>query len=223
MIDLYIIGSGGVGSHLIWNLQEYHPDYRLVGVLDDDSSTWGVHPAGIEVAGPVESLLAAGPCVVAIGISHPAAKRAIVERLSRMSHVSFPAFISPHAWVSRNVTIGRGVIIYPGVCINHGCRIGAFSVINMNCAIGHDCLVGDYSSLAPGVNLGGYTRIESSVEMGIGSATRQNICVGEGAVIGGKTMVICNIPAAETWAGVPARLASRHFSEAGETQAKFHD
>ena len=205
MTDLYIIGSGGVGSHLIWNLQEYHPDYRLVGVLDDDPAKWGMHPAGIEVAGPVESLLAAGPCAVAIGVAHPAAKRAIVGRLSRMSHVSFPAFISPHAWVSRNVTIGQGVIIYPGVRINHGCHIEAFTLINMNCAIGHDCSIGAFSSLAPGVNLGGCTRLEPVVDMGIGSATRQNICLGEGSMIGGRAMVLDDVPAGEVWAGVPAR------------------
>lgn len=205
MTDLYIIGAGGVGLHLAWNLHEYHADYRLAGLLDDDASTWGMHPAGVEVAGPVEALLAAEPCAVVIGIAHPATKQAVVARLAGAAHLSFPSFISPHAWISRNVTIGQGVIIYPGVRINHGCRIGSFGVVNMNCAIGHDSVIGDHSSLAPGVTLGGHTRIEAGVDMGISSATRQQVRIGEGAVIGGKAMVTEDVPAGETWAGVPAR------------------
>ncbi len=223
MTDLYIIGAGGVGSHLVWNLPEYHPDYRLVGVLDDDPATWGMHPAGVEVTGPVEALLSVGPCAVVIGIAHPATRRSIFARLAGVAHLSFPSFISPHAWVSRNVTIGQGVIIYPGVRINHGCCIGSFAVVNMNSAIGHDSTVGAFSSLAPGVLLGGQTSVGEGATMGIGSATRQRVRIGEGAVIGGKAMVAHNVPAAETWAGVPARPMGGHFVEKGEAQVNFHD
>lgn len=213
MIDLYIVGAGGVGSHLAWNLPEYHADYRLAGILDDDPATWGMHPAGVEVAGPVDLLLTAGPCAVAVGISNPAAKKAIVERLARAAQLSFPSFISPQAWISRNVTIERGVVVYPGARINHGCHLGAFSLLNMNCSIGHDSSIGAFSSLAPGVNLGGFTRLEDGVELGIGAATIQGVRIGVGAVVGGKAMVLEDVPAGELWAGVPARLIGGPVAE----------
>lgn len=212
MTDLFIIGAGGVGSHLAWNLKDYHAGYRLAGILDDNASTWGMHPCGVEITGPVEALLTAGPCAAAIAIAHPATKKSIVGRLSQAPHLSFPSFISPHAWVSRNVIIEQGVIIYPGVRINHGSHLGAFSLINMNCAIGHDCRIGSCSSLAPGVNLGGFTCIDKGVDVGIGSATVQSVRIGADAVIGGNAMVLDHVPPGEVWAGVPARSVVSSFS-----------
>lgn len=75
----------------------------------------------------------------------------------------------------------------------------------MNCAVGHDCTIGKFSALAPGVNLGGFTKIGEGVDMGIGSATKQNIVVGNEAVIGGQAMLVKNVPPAAKVAGVPAK------------------
>ncbi len=83
--------------------------------------------------------------------------------------------------------------------------IGEFVTMNMNCAIGHDSIIESYSSLAPGVNFGGHTHIEEGVDMGIGSATKQNIRVGNGSTIGGQCMLIRDVPPDTVYVGVPGR------------------
>jgi len=75
----------------------------------------------------------------------------------------------------------------------------------MNCAVGHNAKIGNFSSLAPGVSLGGHTTIEDQVDMGIGSSTLQNVCIGSGSIIGGQSMVINSFPQESKIKGVPAK------------------
>ena len=117
----------------------------------------------------------------------------------------FPNFIAENTWISNSVAVGKGIIIYPGVAINHESEIGDFVIINMNYAIGHDTKIGKCSSLAPGVNFAGFTHVGPYSEIGIGTATTQQIKIGEGSVIGGQSMVICNTEAYATYVGVPAK------------------
>lgn len=203
--SLYIIGAGSVGGHIAWNYDDYGLDYTLAGFLDDDPSKIGTKAFGLDVVGPVEAIYKMPNVAVVIGIAFPAVKKKIFEKITANSAVEFPTLVSNRAWVSRGCTIGQGAIIYPGVSVNYGTALGDFVVTNMNCAIGHDVTVGDYSSLAPGVNLAGHTHIQAGVDMGIGAATRQNVRIGKGSVIGGQSMVIKNVPTGSVHAGVPAK------------------
>ncbi len=140
---------------------------------------------------------------IAIGISKPLVKKRVLDRIG--NSYDFPTFVSKNAWISAKVKIGKGAIIYPNVSINHETQVDDFAVINMNCAIGHDSRIGKCASLAPGVNLGGFTKIGAYADMGIGSSTIQQIEVGEGAIIGGQTMLVSNADSYSTYIGVPGK------------------
>ena len=77
--------------------------------------------------------------------------------------------------------------------------------MNMNCAIGHDCKLKDYTSLAPGVNFGGFTLVDTCVDVGIGACTIQNVRIGANSIIGGQSMVVRDVAPSTTVKGVPAR------------------
>lgn len=74
--------------------------------------------------------------------------------------------------------------------------------------------------IGDGVQIGSRTAIytkntidgtEGPVKIGTGSGIGTNstifpgVTIGEGAVIGAHSLVKCDIPAGETWAGIPAR------------------
>lgn len=202
---LLIIGAGNVGGYLALNLGTFGFPFEVKGFLDDDPKKAGRTLYGKPVLGPVESIRKFTGIAVAIGIAAPKIRRRIVDQITPYT-VNFPPFVAPSTWISDGVQIGKGSIIYPGVSVNYETDIGEFCIINMNCAIGHNCTFSGFDTLAPGVNLAGFTFLEQDVDIGIGVSTRQRVRIGTGAVIGGQSMVINDIPPDCTAFGVPARV-----------------
>jgi sugar O-acyltransferase (sialic acid O-acetyltransferase NeuD family) len=204
MRNLIIIGAGSVGGHIANNLKLYGLEDRLLGFLDDDVKKQGGYMFGYPVIGPVSWILDQVDCDVVIGIAFPSIKKKILDLISVNESLNYPTLIARDSWISNDCTVGKGSIVYPGVCVNYGSVIDEFVVLNMNCAIGHNCTVSSYCSLAPGVNLGGHTYLEESVQMGIGASTVQSSVIGKGAIVGGQAMVIHHVPSEVTVVGVPA-------------------
>lgn len=203
---LIIIGAGNVGGFLAYNIEEFG-EYEVLGFLDDDVKKHGNSLYGLEVLGGIDSIqhyMNGQSLHVAIGISSPMAKESVLNRLLGFT-LYYPTFIARTAWISKNVTIGKGCIIYPGVSINYQTSIGDYVIMNMNCAIGHDCTIERFTTLAPGVNLGGFSYLEEGVEMGIGAATKQRIRIGKNSVVGGQSMLVRDVVPFTKVAGVPGK------------------
>ncbi len=202
MDDLIIIGAGNVGGFLALNQDLFDKKYNIIGFLDDDETKIGKQFWNIPVLGKIEDINNYKDASIVIGISNPIAKRKILDKIGSNYH--FPNFIASNAWISNEVIVGKGVIIYPGVSINHESEINDFVVINMNCAIGHNSIIEKCCSLAPSVSFGGFSHVESYVQIGIGSSTIQQIRIGECSIIGGQSILINNVEAYSLYTGVPA-------------------
>jgi sugar O-acyltransferase (sialic acid O-acetyltransferase NeuD family) len=204
---LYVIGAGSVGGHILSNPDLYclHK-YKSVFVIDDNPEKLDKNCYGFTVIGNVDHLIDVNIASdVIIGVAFPKLKETIRERIELNKNLNFPNMVAKSAWISNNVNLGMGNIIYPNTSINYETTINSFVIINMNCAIGHHCEIGDFSSLAPGVNLGGNTKIGKCVDFGIGSSTIQGIQVGDNCIVGGQAMVINTFDRDLKIAGIPAR------------------
>lgn len=207
--NLYIIGAGSVGGHIALNISQYSDRYEIGGFFDDDPQKVGTEQYGFKVIDDVAGTLKFEDASVAIGIAFPKIKRKILDKLSANSSLQYPSLIHEKAWVSNNVTIGKGCIIYPGTAVNFGSEINDFVCINMNCSLGHHTQVGRYSSLAPGVSTGGHTIIREAVNMGIGSSTLQNAHIGGNSTVGGQSIIINDVEPGSTVIGVPGELLTK--------------
>ena len=203
---LLIIGAGSVGTFISYNINQFTQSFEIIGFLDDDVSKHDNVIAGFPVLGAVNKLQEFSGKDIAIvwGIAFPSVKKKLFDQYQNLAF-NFPNFIAKNAWVSKAVTFGKGCIVYPGTAINYETEIDDFVVINMNCSLGHNCSIQSFSSLAPGVNLGGNTTIGSCVEMGIGASTVQGIYIDDHAIIGGQAMVITNVKKADIVVGIPAK------------------
>ncbi|MDP5027665.1 MAG: NeuD/PglB/VioB family sugar acetyltransferase [Flavobacterium sp.] len=206
MKKLIIIGAGSVGKFIAYNIDSFQDSFSIVGFVDDDATKQGQIIVGFPVLGSLDLLkeYSGKGYAVVVGIAFPKIKNKIIDRFKDLDF-EYPNFISNNAWLSREVSVGIGSILYPGVSINYETIVGDFVVMNMNCAIGHNARIADFSSLAPGVNLGGYTSIGKRTDMGIGAATKQFITIGSDCVIGGQAMVVVNIKDNTTVKGIPAK------------------
>ena len=209
MKKLYIIGAGSVGGFVASNFSDFNLNYQLIGFLDDDAKKIGTQFCGLPVIDKVDIAVDLKNTAVIIGVAFPHQKINILERIKSNSSMEYPTLIHPKAWVSKDVTIGKGVIIYPNCSINYGSVLSDFVVMNMNCALGHHTKIGEYCSLAPGVNTGGHTTFKSGCDIGIGVCTKQHITVGENSVIGGQSMLIRDVEKGSIVFGVPGSVRGR--------------
>jgi sugar O-acyltransferase (sialic acid O-acetyltransferase NeuD family) len=207
MKNLYILGAGSVGGHIALNISLYKMGYENIYFLDDDIQKIGSIYYGFKVISNIDYLFRLDENAdVLIGIAFPKIKEFIIKRLQTKTNLNFPSFIAGNSWISQHVKIGRGCIIYPHSSINYGSVLEDFVVINMNTALGHHSRIGPFTSIAPGVSLGGYTKIGKCVEIGIGASTIQGISIGDYSIVGGNAMVTKSFPENSKIIGVPAIL-----------------
>jgi sugar O-acyltransferase (sialic acid O-acetyltransferase NeuD family) len=206
MQKLLIVGAGSVGKFIAYNINQFTQTFEILGFLDDDASKHDTIIAGLPVLGPVEKLQEFSGKGIAIvwGIAFPDVKKKLFDKYQDL-FFAFPNFIAKDAWVSEGVIFGNGCIVYPGTTINYETRIDDFVIINMNCSLGHNCTIQSFSSLAPGVNLGGNTSVGNCVELGIGAATVQGTLIGDNAIVGGQAMVVSNVSESDVVVGIPAK------------------
>ncbi|MFM2360569.1 MAG: hypothetical protein RLY16_2562 [Bacteroidota bacterium] len=103
------------------------------------------------------------------------------------------SFVHPTAFVSKNATIGKGVIIYPLCNIDQGAVIDDGAIILNSSIIAHDTYVGKCCYLAPGVCMSGFIRLEELCFIGSGAVIANNITIGRNSTIGMATCLTKSI------------------------------
>lgn len=204
--EIFIVGAGNIGGHLVSNLHIYNLECSEVYFIDDNFEKMNTYHCGIKVVGNIDALLRTSKEIdVIVAIANPRLKRSITIKLKNSNKVNFPSLIAKNAWISEGVSMGEGCIIYPNCSINYGSVLSDFIILNMNCAIGHHTRIGSYSSLFPSVSTGGFTNIAENVEIGIGSITIQNINIEKNSIIGAGSVIISHVKENLRVGGVPAK------------------
>jgi sugar O-acyltransferase (sialic acid O-acetyltransferase NeuD family) len=198
---IYVVGAGGHGKVIIATLQD--AGHRVLGVLDDDPTTWGHSIMGIAILGH-SSLLEQKPNSKALlAIGNNRIRRDLARRMPATQWITV---VHPRAYVHSSVTLGAGTVVFAGAVIQPGTTIGEHVIINTAATVDHDCRLGDYVHIAPGVHLAGGVTVGDSVLMGIGSCVIPCIEIGPETVIGAGAAIVNNIPGKVTAFGIPARI-----------------
>ncbi|WP_454851953.1 acetyltransferase [Promicromonospora soli] len=205
-VPLLLIGASGLAREVLPLAAQ--AGYEVLGVLDDRHADLPPTIGGAPVLGPVASagehpgarlLLCVGPSRI----------RAVVhERL--WPWATFARVVDPSVRNPAGCPVGVGSILLAGVTITADALVGAHVVAMPGVTVTHDCVVADFATLAAGVSLGGGVRVGRAAYLGMNAAVRPGVRIGAGAVVGMGAAVLDDVPAGQTWAGVPARaLAPR--------------
>ncbi|GAA3924470.1 acetyltransferase [Microbacterium invictum] len=183
----------------------------VVGILDDDPSLRGTEVGGVSVIGGVDDAADRDEQLL-ICIGPGAGRRAIVERLREqgVAPERYGRFVARSAQIGRTSEVGLGSIVLDGVVVTADAVIADHTVLMPNCTITHDDVIEDFATLAAGVCLGGGVRVGEAAYLGMNAAVRQGVVIGAGATVGMGAAVLHDVPAGDTWAGVPARALHDH-------------
>jgi sugar O-acyltransferase (sialic acid O-acetyltransferase NeuD family) len=181
--------------------------FARIRVLDDDSALWGSRLDGEPIVGGLELVGEYADHRVLVCAGRGPTRRAIVNRLAELgvTHDRYTRIIHPGVDIPAGCSVGAGSIVLAGVVLTANVRMGNHVVVMPNVSLTHDDMVADYATIAAGVALGGGVHIGSGAYIGMNSSIREGLSVGHDAVLGMGSVLLTELPAGETWAGVPAR------------------
>ena len=205
--NIVIFGASGHGS-VVLDCLEKMGNFDVVGFIDSFQRK-GIKIFGYEILGNefdlpllVEKYAIQGG-IVAIGDNWT--RHLMVQRiLSVFKNFNFISAIHPTATIGKDVTIGKGVTIMPGAIINPNSIVGDFCIINTNSSLGHNGNLKPYSTLSPGVCVGGNFTLGQFSVMSLGAKVIENVCIGAHTVIGAGSLVLHDIQEQVLAHGSPA-------------------
>lgn len=178
----------------------------VVGVLDDNVALQGTELSGVSIVGGVAAAADRAERLL-ICIGPGAGRRRVARQLARLGvrDGRYTSFVAPSARLGLTSTIGAGSIVLDGVVVTADAALGRHVVVMPNCTITHDDVLADFATLAAGAALAGGVHLGEAAYIGMNVSVRQGLRVGSDATIGMGAVVLEDVPAGQTWAGVPAR------------------
>jgi acetyltransferase EpsM len=156
-----------------------------------------------------------GSVSVVLAVEDLSLKEKIYGELSAIGTVDFPSIIHPRAYVSPDLSLGKGAVIAPFCTVSHSSKIGDFVDMKASSSVGHDCTVGDFVKMMPGARPAGAVKIGSRVCVGARSSIYYGVAIGNDVTVTPGSVVLRNVPDNARAHGNPARVAG-NFGERGE-------
>ena len=203
---LLLLAAGGLARETLEAVRSAG-SHEVIGFLDDDPTRHGTSFAGVTVLGGLALLEQFPDAATVVCAGRGRARAAIVDRLGsiQIETERFATVIHPSVDVPGSCVVGRGTILLAGTALTAEVTVGRHVVVMPNAVLTHGDVVEDFATVCAGVVLGGDVRVEDRVYLGMSAAVREGLTVGAGATVGMGSVVLSDVPAGETWAGVPAR------------------
>lgn len=210
MTEVLLVAASGLAREALAVLDARGE--RAIGVLDDDPARHGATIGdGVPVLGGLDLVREHPDAALLVCAGRGVARRAIVERLATLDVDAgrFATLVHPDVRIPASCRVGVGSVLLAGVVLTADVRLGDHVVVMPNVTMTHDDVVADYATLTAGVSLAGDVVVGAAAYLGMNAAVREHVRIGAGATVGMGAAVLTDVPAGETWAGVPARRLTR--------------
>ena len=131
------------------------------------------------------------------------------------------SFVSPHAFVWRNVTIGENAFVFEHNVLQHHVQVGHNTVLWSGNHIGHRTVIEDHVFLSSHVVVSGFCRIGSSSFMGVNASVGDNVTIGADCVVGAGAVVVKDLAPRGVYVGSPAKSTGGDPFDSFRVPAEF--
>jgi len=209
--QLLIVGAGGFAretAQAVAAINAVRPTWRLLGFLDDDPLLHGRRVDGLPVIGGTDLVHSLPRVQLVVCVGNPSnyfARTRIVDRLG-VAADRYATIVHPAASVSGSSSIGPGSVVLAQCVLTAFVEIGAHVAVMPHVVLTHDVKIADFATIAAGVRFGGAVQVERGAYLGSGALIREHLVIGAWSLVGMGSVVLRDVPAAQVWAGNPARL-----------------
>jgi sugar O-acyltransferase (sialic acid O-acetyltransferase NeuD family) len=207
---LILIAAGGLAAETA-EAARATGQYDVIGFADDKVETWDSILVGCKVLGGLEVIDEHADAAVLLCAGKGASRRVLAQRLALggFDVDRFARIIHPSVEVPDSCRVGLGSIVLAGCVLTASVEIGSHVVAMPGVTFTHDDVVADFATLCAGVTLGGSVHVGEAAYLGMSSAVREQRSIGADAVVGMGSVVLADVPDAQTWVGNPARALIR--------------
>lgn len=128
--------------------------------------------------------------------------RTRLYRLAKEKGYAPASFISPHAFVWRNVEIGEHCFIFENNVVQPFVKIGSNVVMWSGNHIGHHSRIKDNCFLASHVVISGFCEVGEYCFMGVNSTVANNTTIGDNCIVGAGALVLSDVENDQTVVGL---------------------
>jgi sugar O-acyltransferase (sialic acid O-acetyltransferase NeuD family) len=112
------------------------------------------------------------------------------------------SYISPHAFVWRNCTLGEHCFIFENNVVQPFARIGDDVVLWSGNHIGHHSVIKDHCFISSHVVVSGFVEVGESCFMGVNTTVANNVKIGANCLVGAGALILGDVDDGQTVVGV---------------------
>jgi sugar O-acyltransferase (sialic acid O-acetyltransferase NeuD family) len=204
--SLLLVAASGLAREVLAAVRA-HGAFDAVGFLDDSPALAGATIDGLPVLGTIDDVTAHRRTQLLVCAGRGTAREKIVARLDALdvAPMRYATFVHPGVEVPAGCEVGAGSIVLAGAVLTAAVTLGEHVVVMPNVTLTHDDVLQDFATACAGVALGGGVVVGRGAYLGMNSSVRERTVIGAGATLGMGAVLLSDLPAGETWAGVPAR------------------
>jgi sugar O-acyltransferase (sialic acid O-acetyltransferase NeuD family) len=125
---------------------------------------------------------------------------------------TFVSYVSSHAKLAKNVTVGENCMIDAGTIVQPFSRIGNNCILRAAAVISHDVLIGDHCFISAAAVVGGSAAIGEQCTLALNCTVLNAVQVAPRCLIGAGAVLTSDTEENGVYVGVPARRQERPAS-----------
>lgn len=146
---------------------------------------------------------------ISIGVGEPAVREKLFAKI-RKDEIEAATLIHPDICIPSTTKVGKGVTIQYGCFISCNVEIANYVYIQPHVNVGHNDVLKEGCVLSGMVNLAGNVTIGKCTYLGLSTAIREGVSVGDYSIVGMYSAVHKDIPDEMIAMGNPARPMKRN-------------